>query len=128
MMIAWLQEYAQHGQAVRCGSCLVKRLVLCGIPVHQMQFTGIRDTVDRVFRSLGICAAPMAMELLELEDLITQWTASQFRVGAVYINSPAIACDGIDSIISLSLIYRYRRLVLIVMYKYILLCHVTYRD
>lgn len=91
MVIASLKEHTQHGQAVGSGSRLAKRLVLRGVPVNQMQLAGIGHAVDGVLRSLGVRAAPVAVELLQLKDLIAQRSSSQFGLRAVDIHAPAIA-------------------------------------
>jgi len=91
VVIASLQEHAQNGQAIGSGGSLAKRLVLGGVPVHQVQFAGIGHSIDGVLGTLGVGAAPVAVELLQLEDLIAQGPASQLGLSAVHIHAPAVS-------------------------------------
>jgi len=44
-----------------------------------------------VLGTLGVGAAPVAVELLQLEDLIAQGSASQLGLSAVHIHPPAVS-------------------------------------
>lgn len=70
---------------------LLECWILGGVPMHQMQFTRIRQTIDSVLGTLAIRTTPVAMELLQLEDIVHQWATAQLRTGAVHIDAPAIA-------------------------------------
>lgn len=89
--MTYLDKNAQHGQTIGMTGRLRKGLIFGLIPVHQMQLSGKRSSINCVLAALVVCAAPVAVELLQYVLVLAEGTALQLGVLSVDIHPPAVA-------------------------------------